>query len=222
MRDMIDRYLVSRKIKSICSMDSESVVKSRISENMIVTSLGATCSLEARQSPLMMFLTTGSGTKRAKVSMPRERRQNASCTSLMSRILELASACSRLPGPWNSKFPSSRSWLLRSFRGLATAVPRPHPMPTVNTVVTRKAKAALWRMVTPILCMASSMTWNSSSAAVSTERASAWKAGEGETRTTSHRSSSSSLMEAVPTSIHPGAVNSRKSEIQSFDSFSAR
>mmetsp|Transcript_103225 Transcript_103225/g.330955 ORF Transcript_103225/g.330955 Transcript_103225/m.330955 type:complete len:241 (+) Transcript_103225:120-842(+) len=64
-------------------------VKSRMSVNMMVTVRIETCGCRSFSPPCTILRTTPSGTKRANVSMQCESRENVSCNSLTSLMLEL-------------------------------------------------------------------------------------------------------------------------------------
>mmetsp|Transcript_77393 Transcript_77393/g.240515 ORF Transcript_77393/g.240515 Transcript_77393/m.240515 type:complete len:249 (+) Transcript_77393:529-1275(+) len=137
------KYRVSRTTMSSSESCSVSFVKSRISENMIVTSAFLTWSRVARSSPLTMFLTTVSGTKWPKDSTPFESWANSSCSLAISRTRE------RLPetSSWNSEdvceklsLESFRRSLLSLVSGRAMRSPSSMDKHKLTTVMAPKAR----------------------------------------------------------------------------------
>mmetsp|Transcript_98141 Transcript_98141/g.277792 ORF Transcript_98141/g.277792 Transcript_98141/m.277792 type:complete len:246 (+) Transcript_98141:1736-2473(+) len=141
------------------------LVKSLMSENMIVAQRRSTYSLVARLSPWTMRCTTVSGTNRANRAMPLLRRSNVSCSCAISCMLE------RLPRQKleNSSESVERSRLLNfsmsmlrllsspSFRDTkmpaapTTAVPTPRMTRSVTTILVRTARRRL--------CSSSRSSW---------------------------------------------------------------
>mmetsp|Transcript_33419 Transcript_33419/g.92490 ORF Transcript_33419/g.92490 Transcript_33419/m.92490 type:complete len:215 (+) Transcript_33419:1059-1703(+) len=127
--------------KSHSGRVSEIAVKSRMSENMIVTTRRDTCRRAARGSPRTILRTTVSGTKRAKASVACERWLRVRCrlltSAMLERLLSWASADSRE----KSKSPSCRIRSSSCLSGRETAQPRPSARPRLSTTTPTKIAA---------------------------------------------------------------------------------
>mmetsp|Transcript_2583 Transcript_2583/g.7787 ORF Transcript_2583/g.7787 Transcript_2583/m.7787 type:complete len:245 (-) Transcript_2583:765-1499(-) len=173
-----------------------------MSEFMIVTCRRETCNSVAVVSPWIMLRTTVSGTKRAKASVPRDKRRNASCNSRTSRILERRPGCNSTNSAdsWaKSKSPSRRMRRLSRRSGRDTKAPTPIPTRTLAATTPQSSapREARYEFTSP------KKYKSISSRPLSVERfpltARAPKVPAGKTMTKSHVVCTSRSMDTAPT-----------------------
>mmetsp|Transcript_70054 Transcript_70054/g.180551 ORF Transcript_70054/g.180551 Transcript_70054/m.180551 type:complete len:225 (-) Transcript_70054:1828-2502(-) len=130
------------------------VVKSLMSEFMMVISRSSRQSVVERFSPCRMLRTTVSGTKRAKASVPRCRSRNACCSSRTSLITaRLDEKSSSYSAPSRTKSSSPRRFIStpRLLSGRETSAPRPRPSPRLSTAMPTKVMKLMARAVCMML-----------------------------------------------------------------------
>mmetsp|Transcript_90255 Transcript_90255/g.292072 ORF Transcript_90255/g.292072 Transcript_90255/m.292072 type:complete len:204 (+) Transcript_90255:336-947(+) len=173
-----------------------------MSENMIVTSRRETCSCVECGLPRTMFLTTVSGTKRANVSMPRERLQKVPCSLPTSRIRERRperSSPNSLDSCAKSRSPRRSMSLLSLCKGRETRTPRPKPHATLSTVMPKKMARPVARASSTRSCDMERILSTLLSTACARTAALMPKAPTGKVATSSQRVCSSRATESVPT-----------------------